>query len=102
MRRRAALVLLVVALAAGCGRKQAEAPAGEPPQWVEGRIVSVNAAEKTVTIDHKEIPGLMPAMTMSFPVQDARLLEGLAAGDAVEFAVSAGRDGLVVTHLRKR
>ena len=38
-----------------------------------------------VVIEHDEIEGLMPAMTMSFDVPDHALLETLAAGQAIDF-----------------
>ena len=36
-------------------------------------------------IDHEDIPGLMPAMTMNFDVADPDLLGGLAPGDRIHF-----------------
>jgi protein SCO1/2 len=48
-------------------------------------VVSVDTANRRVTIDHAEIPGFMPAMTMPFVVleKDTALLEGLSPGDEV-------------------
>jgi protein SCO1/2 len=39
-------------------------------------------------IDHEDIPGLMPAMTMSFDVADPAVLAGLEAGARVRFRLS--------------
>jgi protein SCO1/2 len=33
-----------------------------------GRVVTVDSGSKTLTVAHEDIPGLMPAMTMPFPV----------------------------------
>lgn len=52
---------------------------------VRGVIVSVNAPDKTVRIQHEEIPGYMDAMTMPFDVKDTNELVGLNPGDAVTF-----------------
>jgi len=38
-----------------------------------------------VLIDHQEIEGFMPAMTMNFDVTDAALLDGIEKGQAVAF-----------------
>ncbi len=53
----------------------------------EGRVVAVDEARGAVTLDHGPIPGLMAAMRMTFPVQQADLLRGLQAGDVVQFSL---------------
>jgi len=97
------LILVLVALY-GIGCREAEPPAAAPvemeDQWtVKGKVV--NVAEKGVTIDHQDIPGLMPAMTMAFAVKEPAILQGLEAGDAVEFTLVRSADGLHVTRIRK-
>lgn len=63
---------------------------------VNGKIVDVLPAEKTVRIRHEDIPGYMPAMTMPFDVKDTNELAGLQAGDAVTFRLTVTeRDGWV-------
>jgi protein SCO1 len=52
-----------------------------------GVVRAVRAEERQVTIEHGEIKGLMPAMTMSFDVADPALLAGLAPGRYVEFQI---------------
>lgn len=107
MRRQAAVALLIaLGLGAmGCSREEAAPSAAEPEpaaKWtIKGTIVEVNAAEKLVTIDHQDIPGLMGAMTMGFRVEDVALLEGLEAGAAVEFELEQTSAGLTVTGIRK-
>ena len=53
-----------------------------------GVVRAVRAEERQVTIEHGDIAGLMPAMTMSFDVADAALLAGLAPGQYVEFRIA--------------
>lgn len=53
----------------------------------EGRVVAVDAAQGTVTLDHGPIPGLMPAMRMAFAVQPVERLQALQVGDTVRFAL---------------
>lgn len=61
-------------------------------EWdASGVVREVYADEAQLKIEHGEIEGLMPAMTMSFDVADPALLEGLAPGDYVEFRLR--RDG---------
>lgn len=98
-------VLLVLAALLAVGCQEEPTPAAAPTvamedQWtVKGRVVSV--AEKGVTIDHQDIPGLMAAMTMAFAVKEPAVLEGVEAGDAIEFTLVRSADGLHITRIRK-
>jgi Cu/Ag efflux protein CusF len=69
---------------------------------VRGKVVSIDAGKKVVTLDHEDIPGLMKAMTMDFPVGDARVLDGLKAGDAVQGKIKSEGGSYSVTSLEKR
>ncbi len=59
----------------------------QPSFTGEGRVVVVDAAQGTVTLDHGPIPGLMPAMRMAFPVQPVERLQGLQVGEMVRFTL---------------
>ena len=72
-------VTLALLLAAGCSRP---APAKTYP--VHGQVLAVDQAKQTVTIKHDDIDGLMPGMTMSFPVKDPALLQGREPGELVD------------------
>jgi Cu/Ag efflux protein CusF len=66
---------------------------------IKGKVVAVDAKERTVKLDHEDIPGLMRGMTnMPFTVEDAKLLEGIQVGDEVEGKV---RKDYVITKLKK-
>jgi protein SCO1/2 len=52
-----------------------------------GIVREVLLEDHQVVIEHGEIEGLMPGMTMSFDVPDHELLETLAAGQAIDFTV---------------
>ena len=56
---------------------------------LQGKVVSIDKAGKSVTVDHQEIPGFMGAMTMPYPVKDERLLDNLSPGDQVDAQVVA-------------
>ncbi len=86
--------LLLALLAATACQRSAEAPANsrvpkartnEQVFQVRGLIKSVQASQKEVEIQHEEISGYMPAMTMPFDVKDTNELTGLRAGEAVSF-----------------
>ena len=103
MRSSVFVVALVVAgglLFSGCEKP---ADTGKDKTYdLKGKVVAVDPAGKTVTLDHEDIPGLMKAMTMKFEVADAKLLDGVAVGDAVEGKLKADQGRHVVTELRKR
>jgi protein SCO1/2 len=82
--RRSAAALLALCLA-GCD-------AGNPAQKLhryelEGIVEDVEEAHQTALIDHGEIPGVMPAMTMSFDVPDRAVFEKLAPGQRIAFTL---------------
>lgn len=83
-----ALLLLVT----GCGADRHEG---------EGVVLDVRPELRQLHLDHEEIAGLMPAMRMNFDVADATLLDGVAPGDRVRFALSAGDGGFRIVALER-
>ena len=59
-------------LLGGCARHPSEPP-GPRRYPLTGEVVSVDAVHQKLTVNHDEVPGLMPGMTMEFAV---------SAGDA--------------------
>src|SRR5947209_3286649 len=59
-------------LFAACSRSTKTATIDGAPgekRWpLRGQIVSIDIAHKTLRVQHEEIVGLMPGMTMDFPV----------------------------------
>ena len=66
-----------------------------------GIVRSIDPKFPSVEIDHGEIKGLMPAMTMEFFVADKSLLDRLKPGDRVEFTLENGVGGLKITVMKK-
>jgi Cu/Ag efflux protein CusF len=58
----------------------------------EGRVVSNVLATRTLVVDHENIPGFMPAMTMPYPVANGVDLSGVEAGDRIKARVVVHRD----------
>src|SRR2546426_9556841 len=64
-----------------------------------GDVLAVDEQHLIVTIRHDDVPDLMPAMTMDFPVASPEVLAGVSAGMRVRFDVLRDRDTLTVTRL---
>lgn len=54
---------------------------------VKGTVETVVADQNHVVIDHEDIPGLMPGMTMSFDVPNPAVLSKMREGQEVEFVL---------------
>ena len=66
----------------------------------DGQVVEINSKE--VTLAHGPFKTLgMPGMTMTFPLANQALMQGLKTGDKVRIAVSQTDDGLRVERLEK-
>ena len=66
-----------------------------------GVVKSSDPKRPSIEIDHEDIKGLMPAMTMEFYVKDKSLLDGLKAGDRIEFTLENGVGGIKITVIHK-
>lgn len=65
-----------------------------------GEAIEVDAAARTVTLDHGDIPDLMKGMTMTFDVAPSVDLASLAPGTEVDFRLSDAEGGLTVVEIR--
>ena len=50
---------------------------------LQAEVISVDVPRKLIVVKHRAIPGLMPAMTMTYAVADARQIENLQPGDEI-------------------
>ncbi len=76
-----ALILAALAfVSAGCKSQRAET---DQRFHLHGKIVSVNPNGRSAEVDHDAIPGFMGAMTMFYPVPDAKVVATLAPGDEI-------------------
>lgn len=66
----------------------------------EGQVLQINSKEMTLAHGPFKTLG-MPGMTMTFPLADPALMEGLKSGDKVRISVSQTDDGLRVERLEK-
>ncbi len=76
-------LILLLASASACDRKE-----GGPGRYAaHGTVEDVDAETGQVLIDHEDVEGLMPAMTMNFAITDADVLSKLAPGQVIDFEI---------------
>jgi protein SCO1 len=68
---------------------------------LQGQVLSLEPARKTLTIKHEEIKGFMPAMTMPYEVRDAKLLDGLKGGDLINATLVVISNGAYLSTIKK-
>jgi protein SCO1/2 len=66
---------------------------------VKGRVAGVKD-DTTLFVEHERIPGYMPPMIMPLPVRDARLMDGLQTGDAIQFRLRVSDERAEIVELR--
>lgn len=88
-----ALLILCGVLIAGCG--------GERSYEVTGRVAGFGDDAHTIIIEHQDVPGFMPAMTMPFQARDSTSLRDLTVGDAVAFELVVHRDRTWIENLER-
>jgi protein SCO1/2 len=66
---------------------------------VRGIVRGVQPAERQLVVQHEDIEGLMPAMTMNFAVARPELLDGVEPGQVIAFKLAASRRGYYILEL---
>ena len=107
VRSSCAVLLLATAVFAlgitGC-RGTANSPAASqaaPQQYpMRGVVVSTDASNAEVLLQHDAIPGLMPAMTMAYRLENPSILSELHHGDLITATLLADHDAAGPTNLR--
>jgi protein SCO1/2 len=89
----AVLAMCLLFTLTGCDGKD-----GGPGRYsAHGTVEDVDRETGQILIDHEDVDGLMPAMTMNFAVSDEALLEKLAPGQVIDFEIHfSGRSYEVV------
>ena len=67
----------------------------------KGVVTKINLELVSVELDHEEIKGLMPKMTMEFYVKEKGELEKLKVGDAVDFVLEDDAGAERITSIKK-
>jgi protein SCO1/2 len=95
--RSAVFLILTAFLASACGTTHSD----ERRFTLQGQVVAVDAAKKSVTVKHEEIKGFMPAMTMPYDVEDAKALDSVHAGDLINATLVVFSNGAHLTAIKK-
>jgi Cu/Ag efflux protein CusF len=66
-----------------------------------GKVVSIDASSKGMTVDGDKVDGWMDAMTMKYAVDDANVLKTVKVGDTIEATVYDGDITLYKVHVVK-
>ena len=66
-----------------------------------GSVVSLDEKAKRVTLEHEEIKGLMPAMTMEFSVRSGEMPNNLRRGNRVRFTLTPQGTDFVIERIEK-
>lgn len=69
-----------------------EAPKEVTSYPIRGEVVAIDSTSARITIAHRDIPGLMKAMTMAFKAKNPALLKAVSIGDSISgmLAISGG------------
>ena len=68
---------------------------------VDGVVVAIDSAARTMLVSHRPIANYMGAMLMPFRVEDARDLAGLHPGARIQFDLTIARDRSVARRIRR-
>ena len=67
----------------------------------EGVVEGVDRSIETIQINHSDIKGYMPAMSMPYRVRDKSMLELVKPGDKVTFTLEDTSKGAVLIEIKK-
>lgn len=97
---RSILLLLSLALAfVGCDR--AKNDSGMRRYDARGIVRGISPDRRTITIEHENIPGFMPSMTMPFTAADPKEIARFNADDVVAFQLVVTADDAFISKLKK-
>ncbi len=98
--RIAALVWLAL-LVAACHKEAEPASVSAQRYEVRGVVRGLPPDRRTIEIEHENIPGFMPRMTMPFAVRDEKEIAEAKVGDAVSFRLNLTARDAWIDQLRK-
>lgn len=78
-----------------------QASAGAKVFTGDGIVEGVDRSADTIQINHGDIKGYMPAMSMPYRVKDKAMLDLVKPGDKVTFTIEDTSKGAVVIEIKK-
>ena len=97
--RRIGALLCVTGALYGCNRSPT-ADSLVPSYEVRGIVRRFAPDRSTVSIEHEDIPGFMPSMTMPFTVKSQSEVSGLKIGDGISFRMTVTDKGLLLDQVK--
>lgn len=84
----------------GCDRSD-KAESGTRHYGARGIVRGLPPDHKTIDVEHEDIPGFMPSMTMPFAVRDSKEIAELQIGDAISFRLSVTDQDSWIDQIKK-
>ncbi|HZR04832.1 MAG TPA: SCO family protein [Candidatus Udaeobacter sp.] len=84
----------------GCGRPTTK-DEGAKHYTVRGVVRGFSPDRSTIEIQHENIPGFMPSMTMPFVARDAKDVADLKTGDAISFRMTVTQKDFWIENVKK-
>ena len=102
MKRAAAILLLLASMLASCddGKPKPLSEPGEKLYTLRGVVLSRNASDNSLRLDHEAIPGYMEAMTMDYPVRGAAVSSLSPDRSRIEAKVHVTRRSYWITDVK--
>jgi protein SCO1/2 len=99
--RRAVVVATLVLLVLSCAKQEKPlSEKGEKVYTLKGKILSRDASDNSLRIDHQAIPGFMEAMTMDYPVRGAKVAQLPPDKAKIEARLHVNNDKYWITDVR--
>ena len=100
--KRLAVMGCALLVVAGCNRATTETPNGSARRYdARGIVRAVAPDRRSLDVEHEDIRGFMPSMTMPFSVRDSKQIAGMRSGDAISFRLTVTDDDSWIDQIRK-
>jgi protein SCO1/2 len=96
-----ALLLSLAFTVTACDSRGSKPAENSFQYQVRGMVRGLPPGHKAIEIEHEEIPGFMPAMTMPFEVRDEREIAEVVIGDAISFQLNITQQDSWIDQIRK-
>lgn len=98
---RAARIVLALLVLSACSRKPEPARADLRQFDVRGIVRAIPPDDRTIEIEHEDVPEFMPSMTMPFIVRDRKARADLRPGDAISFRLNVTAEDSWIDEIKK-
>ena len=68
---------------------------------LKGQVLAVDRDKVEILVNHEDIPGLMPAMTMPYKVESVTMLDNIGPGDLISADLAVENGTAVITKITK-